>query len=356
MKSILENGKQLTHTKPETHIDKNPLNLAASWYVAMLSKELGKKPKAIKLFGLDLVAWRDQNGTPVIMERYCSHMGASLAIGEVKDGCIQCPFHHWRYDNLGDCVSIPDIEHIPPTARQATYVTTERYGWIWVWYGTSSPLFPLPEVPSAEDEKHNYMLYQYSFKTKTTAQRLVENNLDSCHLSVIHKLPATKLQVTLLDEQHSPPEFQSLVEKEAWFGGLIDTTIDRYFGPVGVIRQFFGYKKLNWRVQENYWPSGLVANVFINGKPFQTIFVGTTPISESETMRHTWLIMNKTGSFLMDIIKYLSSSERNKRAAKEDLAIWETMNTDIGGAYIKHDEELLKFRKFYQRWVDKVEI
>ncbi|MCC5669183.1 hypothetical protein LC653_36400 [Nostoc sp. CHAB 5784] len=45
MKSILENNKQLTHTKPETKVDKNPLNLAASWYIAMPSKELGKSQK-----------------------------------------------------------------------------------------------------------------------------------------------------------------------------------------------------------------------------------------------------------------------------------------------------------------------
>jgi aminopyrrolnitrin oxygenase len=98
-------------SKQETGIDKNPLNLAASWYVAMYSKDLGKKPKAIELFGQSLVAWRDQNGQPVIIDRYCSHRGTSLAIGQVKDGCIQCPFHHWRYDNSGNCVFIFELDH-----------------------------------------------------------------------------------------------------------------------------------------------------------------------------------------------------------------------------------------------------
>lgn len=263
MTSIIETVKQLKPTKSEAVVNKNLLNLAASWYVAMLSKELGKKPKAIQLFGRDLVAWRDKNGTPVIMERYCSHMGASLAIGEVKDGCIQCPFHHWRYDNSGDCVSIPDIEHIPPTARQATYITTERYGYIWVWYGTQTPLFPLPEFLAAEGEKHNHMLYQFSFNAKTTVRRLAENSLDTCHLLIIHKFPTTNIQSTLLDQQQSPPEFQPLVEKEAWLGSLAEATIDRYPGAIGAIRQAFGFKALKWMVQQNFWPSGLVVKTFI---------------------------------------------------------------------------------------------
>ncbi|MBG1272009.1 Rieske 2Fe-2S domain-containing protein [Nostoc sp. WHI] len=221
MTSIIETIKQPKPTKSEASVNKNPMNLAASWYVAMRSKELGKKLKAIQLFGQDLVAWRDKNGTPVIMERYCSHMGASLAIGELKDGCIQCPFHHWQYDNEGNCVSIPDIENIPPTAHQATYVTQERYGYIWVWYGTSSPLFPLPEFAPMESEKHNYMPWYFTLNTKTTVKQVLENISDYSHIAALHNFPQTSIKLTSLDDQHSPQEFQALVEKKAWYGTLV---------------------------------------------------------------------------------------------------------------------------------------
>ena len=45
-------------------VEKNPLNLAASWYIAMNSKELGTEPKAIELFARPLVAWRGDDIQP----------------------------------------------------------------------------------------------------------------------------------------------------------------------------------------------------------------------------------------------------------------------------------------------------
>jgi phenylpropionate dioxygenase-like ring-hydroxylating dioxygenase large terminal subunit len=102
------------------------------------------------------------------MERYCLHMGASLAIGKVQEGCIQCPFHHWRFDNSGQCAFIPEVDHFPPTARQSVYSTVERYGYIWVWYGSQIPLFSLPEFPPAEDERDDYMPFRFALNTKTT--------------------------------------------------------------------------------------------------------------------------------------------------------------------------------------------
>jgi nitrite reductase (NADH) small subunit/3-phenylpropionate/trans-cinnamate dioxygenase ferredoxin subunit len=27
----------------------------------------------------------------------CPHMGASLSGGHVEDGCVTCPWHHWRF-------------------------------------------------------------------------------------------------------------------------------------------------------------------------------------------------------------------------------------------------------------------
>jgi hypothetical protein len=47
--------------------------------------------------GTPQVAWRDQKDCPVIMERYCSHMDASLTIGKVQEGCIHRPATYSRY-------------------------------------------------------------------------------------------------------------------------------------------------------------------------------------------------------------------------------------------------------------------
>jgi aminopyrrolnitrin oxygenase len=356
MKSILENGKQLTHTQQQTKVEKNPLNLAASWYVVMLSKELGKKPKAIQLFGRDLVAWRDGNSNPVIMERYCSHMGASLAIGEIKDNCIQCPFHHWRYDNLGDCVSIPDIENIPPTAHQETYVTTERYGYIWVWYGTSSPLFPLLEFSPAEEEKHKYMRFSFRLNTKTTVLALMESGYDYSHLVTLHKLPATSVQVTLFDKLFPESQNELRTKNEAWYGNLYEARLKSFFGPISALAKILGLNTENLSNRTETWPSGFNVTGFVDGEERYRMLVGLTPVAQSQTILWFWISVKKTGSFWLDILSYLVFGGQTKATVEEDKLVFDTGNPELDKVYVKHDQGVLKFRKFYQKWVDKVEV
>jgi aminopyrrolnitrin oxygenase len=357
MVSEFEKASERKLTRSEKGVEKNPLNLSASWYIAMPSKELGKKPKAIELFALPLVAWRDEKGNPVIMERFCSHMGASLALGEVKEGCLQCPFHHWRYDDSGKCVSIPEIDHIPPTARQAIYVTQERYGYIWVWYGTQTPLFPMPEFPPAEDKQH-YMSLYLTFNTKTTVLRVLENAYDYRHAVTVHKAPLTSAEVTLLDELPlgvgEPSELRT--KNEAWYSILIENKLKRYSGPIGSLAKFLGLSVETLIGQVDSWPSGHLGSYFTNDKETFSMLQGITPVGENNTTGHFLFVMKKTGSLWLDILSRAVFSWQNKHIFEDDVPIWNTLNDDRGGAYVKHDRPVLKLREFYQSWVDKVEI
>ena len=351
MFSELEKVQQPKLKKQETRVDKGAMELAASWYVAMESKALGKKPKAIEIFGQSLVAWRDQNGHPVIMERFCSHMGASLAIGQLKEGCIQCPFHHWRFDRTGQCVSIPEVDNIPPTAHQTTYVTVERYGYIWVWYGSKTPLFPLPEF-SVVENTHNYVPWRYTFNTKTTVRRVIENVYDQYHLVSLHDLKvAESIQLTLLNEQHPELQCELPIKKEAWFGALIEAPLDGFYGGTGVILRALGFNAESYKLQVNGWPSGYIATAFINGEERAQLLTALTPIAENKTVWQLLVMLKKTGKPWMDILYGLQGQVNSAL----DVPVWDTMKPDGGGAYVKADRGILKFREFYQSWVDKVE-
>lgn len=347
--------QELKLTQLKTRVDKRVTHFAASWYVAMDSKTLGKKPKAIQLFGQPLVAWRDQNGHPVIMERYCSHMGASLAIGEVIDGCLQCPFHLWRFDCSGECVFIPEVEYIPPKARQSTYVTVERYGYIWVWYGSEIPLFPLPEFSAAEDKRHNYMAFRCAVKCKTTVRRVLENPYDYYHLISVHKLKASgsSIQFSLLNNRHSEQQSELPIPKEAWFGSTTDFLIN--LGKLGILAQLLGLSAKVLRLRIDAWPSGTIVTAFTDGKENYTLLSCPTPVAENETIINVLVMIKKTGNFLLDILYYLLFSWQSKSGLIQDLPIFDTIKVNGGGAYVKHDQGVLKFREFYQGWVDKVE-
>lgn len=43
------------------------------------------------------VAVFNVNGQLFAIDDVCPHMGASLSGGFVEDGCVTCPWHHWRF-------------------------------------------------------------------------------------------------------------------------------------------------------------------------------------------------------------------------------------------------------------------
>jgi phenylpropionate dioxygenase-like ring-hydroxylating dioxygenase large terminal subunit len=192
--------------------------LAASWYVAMPAERLRAKPVALRLFGQDLVAWRDGAGRPVIMPRYCPHQGASLAIGSVADGCLRCPFHGWRFDAAGTCVLIPSSPSIPPTARIQPYPSAERYGYVWAWYGGSEPLFELPDFPALEGDRDSYAGFRFDNATTGTSRQLLENAIDYFHFNTLHGLELNPMELRVLRDPLEASDNGAPIAADAWFG------------------------------------------------------------------------------------------------------------------------------------------
>jgi nitrite reductase/ring-hydroxylating ferredoxin subunit len=354
---MIEKVIQQKSTQLITNIDKGAMKIPASWYIAMNSKKLGKKPILVELFGKLLVAWRDQNSCPVIMESYCSHLGASLAAGQVVDGYIQCPFHHWRYDSSGQCVSSPEVEHVPSTARQATYVATERYGYIWVWYGSQTPLFPLPEFPSAENEKQRYSKpLRFAYNTKTTVQRLAESAYDYYHVTTLHGQKVSEpIRFTLVDDQYTAQQSKPPIQTEACFKALIEYSLQRYdVKQLNLIAQSLGFSAQTFASHIDGWPSGCsVTNLMDGEERFKLLFC-TTPVTENMTIAHYLVTLKKTGKFWLDILYFLLLGWQIKMViGTEDIPVLSDLKSDGGGAYVRHDRGILKFREFYQRWVNK---
>ena len=115
----------------------------ASWYWLGTRREFSAKPTSVRLFGHDLVAYRDDKDKVVVMDARCSHMGADLSNGTVEGGQITCPFHGWKYGSDGHCVAIPHGAEIPKFARQRTYAVEERNDCVYVFNGAEA-LFPMP--------------------------------------------------------------------------------------------------------------------------------------------------------------------------------------------------------------------
>ncbi|MBI3551609.1 MAG: Rieske 2Fe-2S domain-containing protein [Elusimicrobia bacterium] len=125
----------------------NPEVVAQGWYLAALSKEVGRG-RAVSRTLLDrkLAVYRGDDGIARVLEGRCAHLGADLGRGCVVGETLRCEFHHWRYGPDGRCAQIPGQTEIPAFARVFAYPAREEHGGVWFFNGPQ-PLFDLPGFP-----------------------------------------------------------------------------------------------------------------------------------------------------------------------------------------------------------------
>jgi phenylpropionate dioxygenase-like ring-hydroxylating dioxygenase large terminal subunit len=156
------------------------------WYPVIESHEVRDKPLGARRLGLDLVFWRDA-GRIVAQEDRCPHMGASLSLGTVEDGCITCPFHGMRFDSEGHCKLVPSLgkaARIPDALQARTFPTREAHGFVWLWWGEGEPASTLPFF---EELGKDWTWYTTPVEWPVNYSRAVENQLDVSHLAFVHR-------------------------------------------------------------------------------------------------------------------------------------------------------------------------
>jgi phenylpropionate dioxygenase-like ring-hydroxylating dioxygenase large terminal subunit len=182
-----------SETASTPHIEKlDDPRLLSEWLAVGWSREVAPSATlARRILGRDIVLWRSSTGLHCWLD-LCMHRGAKLSLGSVQNrsgqhggDCLVCPYHGWRYSESGQCVSIPaHPELVPPAkARANTFQVKERYGVIWVCFGT--PAEDLPTFPIAEEEGFRVLLAG-PYRFRALGPRLIENLLDVAHLGIVH--------------------------------------------------------------------------------------------------------------------------------------------------------------------------
>ena len=125
--TALEYPRECTFSRNDWEI------LASMWYPMALESDIGDGPKKVRLLDTDLVIARLGSGYAVSKD-LCIHRGAPLSKGWVKDDCLVCPYHGYRFDQDGQCVLVPSHPEwkIPEKLKLQTVLHEERYGIIWV--------------------------------------------------------------------------------------------------------------------------------------------------------------------------------------------------------------------------------
>ncbi len=136
------------------------------------------------LLGTRLVAWRGPDGKPVVQSAWCPHLGADLSVGQVVEGRLRCPYHHWSFESGGKCAHIPTGDKIPEAARIFTYPAGEAWGLVWAFNG-ERPDYDLPRLPGATESTIAYESYARP-RAPVDGWIAVSNGVDFQHLRTVH--------------------------------------------------------------------------------------------------------------------------------------------------------------------------
>ena len=160
------------------------------WMPAMLTEEIPGAdctPVRVMLLGENLVAFRDTDGKPGLIDAYCPHRGAPLFFGRNEESGLRCVYHGWKFDVEGNCVDLPNSpegETYKDKVNIAAYPAIDKGGIVWVYMGPKDlkpafPAFKWTELP----ENHRFM---QKLVINCNYFQSMEGDLDASHGFYLH--------------------------------------------------------------------------------------------------------------------------------------------------------------------------
>lgn len=161
------------------------------WYAILPSKSVKENQVVgVRRMNLDLALFRNASGQIGCVIDQCTHRGAALSLGKIKDGCIQCPFHGLQFDPHGNCTFIPAIGKAATTDlgryNAHHYPVKEKNGIIYLWYGEDEKAADQDLPFFDEDIDASYAYSELEDHWNSHYSRCIENQLDVVHLPFVH--------------------------------------------------------------------------------------------------------------------------------------------------------------------------
>jgi nitrite reductase/ring-hydroxylating ferredoxin subunit len=201
-----------------------PFPLPNGWFAVARSADLAPGDvQAVHYFGRDLALYRAEDGAARVVDAYCPHLGAHLAVGGTVHGSsLACPFHGWRFDGeSGRCVEIPyaQSERIPAKAAVRAYPVTEINGLVFAWHHATQgePFYEVPEVPEFDDPTW-LAPYMIEFRIATSCQEMAENNHDHAHFKFVHGTDAIPTASEVIEGTYKRVEGGGLIRETFGLG------------------------------------------------------------------------------------------------------------------------------------------
>lgn len=176
-------------TKLRRKKGKIPPPFPNGWYRLLDSRDLAPGDvKNVDCLGQHFAVYRGTSGAVSVLDAYCPHLGANLAMGgKVKGDCLECPFHGWTFNGTGKCVSIPYAEKVPEGAKTKAWPCLEINAQVLVWFDAEDrePLWWPPVIEGVQSGAWSCRGFS-SHMINAHIQEVPENGADVPHLIHLH--------------------------------------------------------------------------------------------------------------------------------------------------------------------------
>ena len=184
-----------------------------AWYVVARAEDVSDRPVQVRFAGNDVVVFRDRGRRLRAISAYCPHMGANLADGVLRDGCVECPFHGWRFDGEGRVVQMPGGQRPEPRHRTESWAVEDLHGWVCVYHryaehelgSTPEPRYRPERVPEIDNGALRFRGEYDAGAVHMHLLEFVENSVDFQHFEPVHgalRIPWTSIPVPGMRIEH----------------------------------------------------------------------------------------------------------------------------------------------------------
>jgi phthalate 4,5-dioxygenase oxygenase subunit len=185
MLSAAEN-ETLTRTGPDMPMGRM---MRRFWLPVCSSHQVAEPdgdPLRTQLLGQYLVVFRDTDGKLGVLDEFCVHRRASLALGRNEEGGLRCLLHGWKFRTDGTITETPN--HASPNVRdkvkQPAYPVIEAGGMVWTYIGDAEKLPPFQKYGWFDAPAENYVVLRIN--TPVNYLQLYEGGTDSAHVGILH--------------------------------------------------------------------------------------------------------------------------------------------------------------------------
>jgi phenylpropionate dioxygenase-like ring-hydroxylating dioxygenase large terminal subunit len=163
------------------------------WHPVALSEEMpeGGAPMPVRIFGEDLVLFRDEQGRLGLLDKRCPHRCTDLTYGRIEDGGLRCLYHGWLFDVKGNCLeqpAEPENSTYKDEIKHTAYAVHEEGGMIFAYMG---PLTDGGEPPKFPEYEFLKVPPEHRFIRRSVIDcnylQSLEGEYDPAHLSFLHR-------------------------------------------------------------------------------------------------------------------------------------------------------------------------